>query len=184
LPMPNFNAVYGGVPAKKATLSTGGAVTASYPADQPSLAAMMAALQMQSVGLPLNSNAQPQALQINPTYQQGLNALSANTHGIQTPQSSVGSNPDSLHNYLGASKVVGSRGTMSSSATQNLQGAPSASHSANRTGMGMMGMGGQSPAYGLSPTTPVHQPTYQAYMYQMFQQQQQQQQSNAGAFHA
>ncbi|KAG8885976.1 hypothetical protein FRB97_008514 [Tulasnella sp. 331] len=198
LPVPNFNTGYGGgggVATKKTMMTNNtppNQTSGGYPSDQPSsLAAMMAALQMQSVGLPLNGSVQqPSSHQ---SYQQGLNS-----YGLQTtPQSSVGSNSDSMHNFFPASgrdKIGGGgRGGYSNGSAMGIQNSQ-ASLSANRSGMGMMGMGGgnnnhqqqqqqqqqQQSQYGVSPQTPLH-PQFQQYVYQMYQQQQQ---PNIGAFHA
>lgn len=189
LPVPNFGGGYGGggMAGKKTMLSSNNAGSpAGYQAEQQSLASMMAALQMQSVGLPLNSSVMAPGLPINQGYQHNLNVHGNGTmHGLQTPQSSVGSNSDSLNNYVGSgNSKMGGRGVMGSNGMQNAQGnaVASAAHSANRTGMGMMGMGGQSQSQFGLPSAQLHPQAYQQYVYQLYQQQQQQ--PNVGAFHA
>ncbi|KAG9001610.1 hypothetical protein FRB93_012036 [Tulasnella sp. JGI-2019a] len=205
LPVPSFNSGFGGggMAQKKSLIPNNtppNQASGSYPTDSPSsLAAMMAALQMQSVGLPLNSFVQqPSSHQ---SFQQGLNGYSIGNHGLQsTPQSSVGSGTDSMNNFFpssGRDKLGGARSGFSNSQGMGMQNSQG-SLSANRSEMGMMGMGGghnqqqhqqqhqqqqqqQQTQYSSSPSTPLH-PQFQQYVYQMYQQQQQQ--PNVGAFHA
>lgn len=171
----------------------------NYPAEPPSLAAMMAALQMQSVGLPLNAPVQGQSLHLAPSnYQQGLNGFASGLNGLQTPQSSVGSNnSDSLHNFFPSNRDAMGRGGNMNGGGMHMQNGGGGQHQqaigtapgANRPGIGMMGMGNlngggqqqqQQAQFGGHPSSP--HPQYPQYVYQMFQQQQQQ--PNMGTFHA
>ncbi|KAG8901601.1 hypothetical protein FRB99_005196 [Tulasnella sp. 403] len=182
LPVPSFNPTYNPAP-KKAPSGTGTAPSNNYASEQPSLAAMMAALQMQSVGLPLSTPVQPPSLQINPTYQ-GMNGMS-NTHN-NGPSSSFPSSVDTYNGFSGSplQRNVPRRGAnVLSGGALNSPGviSPSAgSHNANQTGIGMMGVTPQ-PQFAGASSAPVPPQGYQQYVYQLYQQQPQQ---NAGAFHA
>ncbi|KAG8967296.1 hypothetical protein FRC03_010235 [Tulasnella sp. 419] len=178
-----------------------------------SLAAMMAALQLQAVGLPLS--VQPQ-LQINSSYGGVLNGMSASQN--PGPTSSIGTGPafspsnDPFNPFAreapsasGASRTIrrGGAGRTSPNPPMNLSAnnttnpavGANVSHigmygngsaSANMSGMGMMGSGGANAnngGLGGAGISPAQHQQYQQYMYQLYQQQQQQN-AAAGTFHA
>lgn len=157
LPVPQFSGNYPSMPTKKPAQPQNPSPNNSYPGEQPTLAAMMAALQMQSVGLPLNQSPQ---LQVNPNYQgSNMNNMHLQSPSMMTPG---GDGFGNQHGHRGPR-----RGVMNGNAMQ------SPSQAANQSGMGMMGAA--------SPSQFAHPQAYQQYVYQQMYQQQPQQ--NAGSFH-
>lgn len=150
LPIPSFSANYS-MPTKKAPPP--GPPSAQYPADQPSLAAMMAALQMQSVGLPLNRSTSHGSFQ--------------KASGMQQQQQQA----EGLHNFPGA--IGGNRALGGTSHPIQPPSAQGLTRGGAPTVTGNMGgnLGGSQA--GLPPQV------YQQYLYQAYQQQQ----PNTGAFH-
>lgn len=187
LPVPNLHSNYHhAMPPKKSMPNPAHQAQSNYGGDAPSLAAMMAALQMQSVGLPLNQSIQaPPSVQ---GFQQGLNNMgsplgnSAHPSGISSatfPSSDAYSGfapPSQLQRAITrrtSGNLAGHAGTIQQSVGAQV---------ANQANMGMMGgVSGAPSQYGQNPNANMHPQAYQQYMYQLYQQQPQQ---NIGPFHS
>ncbi|KAG9050780.1 hypothetical protein FS837_002336 [Tulasnella sp. UAMH 9824] len=187
LPVPNLHSPYHhSMPAKKSMPNPSHQAASNYAGDAPSLAAMMAALQMQSVGLPLNQSIQPPpSVQ---GFQQGLNNLGSPLANSPHPNSISSANFPSSDAYSGFAPPSQIQRAITRRTSGNLAGHAGGiqqsvgAQVANQANMGMMGgVSGTPSQYGQNPNANMHPQAYQQYMYQLYQQQPQQ---NIGTFHS
>lgn len=186
LPVPNLHSNYHhSMPTKKPMPSPSHQAAPNY-AGESSLAAMMAALQMQSVGLPLNQSIQsPPSVQ---GFQQGLNNLSSPLGNSPHPSSMSSATFPSSDAYSGFAPPSQMQRAITRRTSGNLAGHGGGMQQsvgaqvANQANMGMMGgVSGTPSQYGQNPNANMHPQAYQQYMYQLYQQQPQQ---NIGTFHS
>lgn len=185
LPIPNFQPQYSTnipQPAKQKTSPTNGfgmpGLPTGYGGPDPSLASMMAALQMQvnnngQVLSPTSPQNGPPQLQINPNYGQGGNRLrSSAPSGAAFSPTSDPFNPFSLRspefsgNPLPAPRNNTRRTTPTTSSPSPMSGLPYNTQSPSLAQAGTM-LGMSPGQYGVPQNTiPPH--LYNAYMYQVF----------------
>ncbi|KAG9017142.1 hypothetical protein FRB90_001617 [Tulasnella sp. 427] len=192
LPVPNLHSSYhNAMPPKKSVPNPAHPTAPNYAGDGPSLAAMMAALQMQSVGLPLNKSVQsPPSVH---GFQQGLNSMgsplgnSPHASGISSasfPSSDVYNNFAPQSQMQQRAIIRRTSGNLAGHAGGPAGGMqlPVGGQVGSQAPLGMMGGGHGAPSqYGQSPNPNMQSQAYQQYLYQLYQQQPQQ---NNGSFHS